>query len=57
MKEQIRVTNRPLNIFGPEMLPHGNDVITALEIHQQVKVDASWFLVTRRPSNSGEPKN
>jgi enoyl-CoA hydratase/carnithine racemase len=47
---QIRVTKRspeywrvtidhpPLNIFGPEMLPQVNDVITALETDEQVKV-------------------
>src|SRR5712672_1832817 len=52
MKEQtqIRVTKRspeywrvtfdhpPLNIFGPEMLPQVNEVITALETDEQVKV-------------------
>src|SRR5450432_2787219 len=47
---QIRVTKRspeywrvtfdhpPLNIFGPEMLPQANEVITALETDEQVKV-------------------
>src|SRR6266487_5926218 len=47
---QIRVTKRspeywrvtfdhpPLNIFGPEILPQVNDVITALETDEQVKV-------------------
>jgi enoyl-CoA hydratase/carnithine racemase len=47
---QIRVTRRspeywrvtfdhpPLNIFGPEMLPQVNEVITALETDEQVKV-------------------
>src|SRR5207302_9809741 len=47
---QIRVTKRspeywrvtfdhpPLNIFGPEMLPQVNEVITALETDEQVKV-------------------
>src|SRR3982075_4041860 len=47
---QIRVTKRspeywrvtfdhpPLNIFGPEMLPQMNEIITALETDEQVKV-------------------
>src|ERR1700751_167510 len=47
---QIKVTKRspaywrvtfdhpPLNIFGPEMLPQVNEVITALETDEQVKV-------------------
>src|SRR6202162_104279 len=47
---QIHVTKRspeywrvtlappPLNIFGPEMLPHVNEIITALETDEQVKV-------------------
>src|SRR5437868_7269756 len=47
---QIRITKRspaywrvtfdhpPLNIFGPEMLPQVNEVITALETDEQVKV-------------------
>src|SRR6202158_691463 len=47
---QIRVTKRlpeywrvtfdhpPLNIFGPEMLPQLNEIITALETDEQVKV-------------------
>src|SRR5450432_2530364 len=47
---QIRVTKRspeywrvtfdhpPLNIFGPEMLPQVNEIITALETDEQVKV-------------------
>src|ERR1700748_4017694 len=52
MKEQIqiKVTKRsaaywratfdtpPLNIFGPEMLPQVNEIITALETDEQVKV-------------------
>src|SRR5258705_9412305 len=52
MKEQtqIRVTKRspeywrvtfdhpPLNIFGPEMLPQVNEIITALETDEHVKV-------------------
>jgi enoyl-CoA hydratase/carnithine racemase len=50
---QIRVTKRsseywrvtfdhpPLNIFGPEMLPQVNEVITALETDEQVKVRLS----------------
>src|SRR5258707_12347365 len=28
----------PLNIFGPEMLPQVNEIITALETDEQVKV-------------------
>src|SRR5260370_7627486 len=38
--EYWRVTfdHPPLNIFGPEMLPQVNDVITALETDEQVKV-------------------
>src|SRR5260370_4069930 len=28
----------PLNIFGPEMLPQVNEIITAIEIDEQVKV-------------------
>src|SRR4029077_9676204 len=47
---QVRLTKRtpeywrvtfdrpPLNIFGPEMLPQVNEVITALETDEQVKV-------------------
>src|SRR5450432_2925220 len=47
---QVRVTKRspeywrvtfdhpPLNIFGPEMLPQVNEIITALETDEQVKV-------------------
>jgi hypothetical protein len=41
----------PLNIFGPEMLPQVNDVITALETDEQVKVVvfdsavAAFFLI------------
>src|SRR5258707_11449291 len=47
---QIKVTGRspeywrvtfdhpPLNIFGPEMLPQVNEIITALETDEQVKV-------------------
>src|SRR5690348_18040006 len=47
---QIKVTKRssaywrvtfdhpPLNIFGPDMLPQVNDIITALETDEQVKV-------------------
>src|ERR1700676_1254022 len=47
---QLGVTNRapeywrvtfdhpPLNIFGPEMLPQVNEIITALETDEQVKV-------------------
>src|SRR5437868_12594701 len=38
--EYCRVTfdHPPLNIFGPEMLPQVNEVITALETDEQVKV-------------------
>src|SRR5436190_14467158 len=38
--EYWRVTfdNPPLNIFGPEMLPQINEIITALETDEQVKV-------------------
>src|ERR1700731_2677933 len=38
--EYWRVTfdHPPLNIFGPEMLPQVNEVITALETDEQVKV-------------------
>src|ERR1700739_1779691 len=47
---QIKVTKRsppywratfhppPLNIFGPEMLPQVNEIITALETDERVKV-------------------
>src|SRR6201998_2834152 len=47
---QIRLTRRsseywrvtfdhpPLNIFGPEMLPQVNEIITAIETDEQVKV-------------------
>src|SRR6202163_3743902 len=47
---QVRVTKRspeywrvtfdhpPLNIFGPEMLPQVNEIVTALETDEQVKV-------------------
>src|ERR1700726_1923858 len=38
--EYWRVTfnHPPLNIFGPEMLPQVNDIITAIETDEQVKV-------------------
>src|SRR5436853_7846742 len=38
--EYWRVTfdRPPLNIFGPEMLPQLNEIITALETDEQVKV-------------------
>ena len=38
--EYWRVTfdHPPLNIFGPEMLPKVNEIITAIEIDEQVKV-------------------
>src|SRR5881296_889144 len=38
--EYWRVTfdHPPLNIFGPEMLPQVNEIITALETDEQVKV-------------------
>ena len=38
--EYWRVTfdRPPLNIFGPEMLPQINEIITALETDEQVKV-------------------
>src|SRR5260370_16877815 len=38
--EYWRVTfdKPPLNIFGPEMLPQVNEIITALETDEQVKV-------------------
>src|SRR3979411_2587122 len=38
--EYWRVTfdNPPINIFGPEMLPQVNEIITALETDEQVKV-------------------
>ena len=38
--EYWRVTfdNPPLNIFGPEMLPQVNEIITALETDDEVKV-------------------
>src|SRR5947209_3300001 len=40
--EYWRVTfdNPPLNIFGPEMLPQVNEIITAIETDEQVKVVA-----------------
>jgi len=39
-REYWRVTfeHPPLNIFGPEMLPQVNEIITALETDEQVKV-------------------
>src|ERR1700675_397429 len=49
-KKQIRLTRRssaywrvtfdhpPLNIFGPDAIPHLNEIITSLEIDEQVKV-------------------
>src|SRR5439155_24773259 len=38
--EYWRVTfeHPPLNIFGPEMLPQVNEIITAIETDEQVKV-------------------
>jgi enoyl-CoA hydratase/carnithine racemase len=38
--EYWRVTfdHPPLNIFGPEMLPQVNEIITAIETDKQVKV-------------------
>jgi enoyl-CoA hydratase/carnithine racemase len=38
--EYWRVTfdHPPLNIFGPEVLPQVNEIITALETDEQVKV-------------------
>ena len=38
--EYWRVTfdHPPLNVFGPEMLPQVNEIITAIETDEQVKV-------------------
>src|SRR5260221_767968 len=35
---RVRFDPLPLNIFGPEMLPQVNEIITALETDEQVKV-------------------
>src|SRR5262249_9706271 len=35
---RVTINHPPLNIFGPEMLPQVNDVITAIEADEQVKV-------------------
>ena len=35
---RVTVDHPPLNIFGPEMLPQVNEIITALETDEQVKV-------------------
>src|SRR5450631_357588 len=35
---QVTFDHPPLNIFGPEMLPQVNEIITAIETDQQVKV-------------------
>jgi len=35
---QITFNNPPLNLFGPEMLPQVNEIITAVETDEQVKV-------------------
>src|ERR1700724_4850302 len=35
---RVTLTPPPLNIFGPEMLPRVNEIITALETDEQVKV-------------------
>jgi enoyl-CoA hydratase/carnithine racemase len=35
---RVRIDHPPLNIFGPEMLPQVNEIITAIETDEQVKV-------------------
>jgi enoyl-CoA hydratase/carnithine racemase len=35
---RVTIDHPPLNIFGPEMLPQVNEIITAIEIDEQVKV-------------------
>src|SRR3954470_9635798 len=37
---RVRIDHPPLNIFGPEMLPQVNEIITAIETDDQVKVVA-----------------
>jgi enoyl-CoA hydratase/carnithine racemase len=35
---RLTIKHPPLNIFGPDTIPQLNEIITALEAHQQVKV-------------------
>src|SRR6202165_6270857 len=35
---RVTLAPPPLNIFGPEMLPQVNEIITAIETDEQVKV-------------------
>ncbi len=35
---RVTFDHPPLNIFGPETIPQLNEIITALEIDEQVKV-------------------
>src|SRR6202795_5218706 len=35
---RVMIDHPPLNIFGPEMLPHVDEIITAIETDEQVKV-------------------
>jgi len=35
---RVTFDHPPLNIFGPEMLPQVNEIITAIETDEQVKV-------------------
>ena len=35
---RVTLDHPPLNIFGPEMLPQVNEIITAIETDEQVKV-------------------
>src|SRR6266550_1409829 len=35
---RVTIDHPPLNIFGPEMLPQMNEIITAIETDEQVKV-------------------
>ena len=35
---RVTIDHPPLNIFGPEMLPQVNEIITAIETDEQVKV-------------------
>src|SRR5579864_8753589 len=35
---RVTIDHPPLNIFGPEMLPQVNEIITAIESDEQVKV-------------------
>jgi enoyl-CoA hydratase/carnithine racemase len=35
---RVTIDHPPLNIFGPETLPQVNEIITALETDEQVKV-------------------